>query len=243
VDLVPVMTCVLLLIPLLVIPFLPPDKLFGEPERAAPGEWRSILRDGEAMLVLAGIAIVMGSAAILLGFGAIQWSARGLSHGSIGLLYGVAAASEIIVFSFAQTLLGKHSELWLLVIGAALTTLRWLGMATDPGFGFLTVLALLQGPSATTTIAGSILYIARRFPTHLVATANGVNAVLVGVSVAGAMFVGGYLWDSLKALSYLPMAGMSSLAFAIFVVAARRQRHLVGTEGRLALPMDATRPS
>ena len=184
----------------------------------------------------------MGSSAILLAFGAIQWSAKGLSNGSIGLLYGVAAASEILVFSFAQTLLGKRSELWLLVVGAGLTTIRWLGMATDPGFEVLTGLALLQGPSATATIAGSILYIARRFPTHLVATANGVNAVLVGISAAAAMFVGGYLWEALEALSYLPMAGMSLLALVIFLVAVRRQSRPLKAEPGLVLPVNATTP-
>jgi PPP family 3-phenylpropionic acid transporter len=242
VDLIPALTCLLLLVPLLITPLLPPDRLFGESARAAPGEWRSIIHDGPAMLVIVGIALVMGSSAILLAFGAIQWSAKGLSNGSIGLLYGVAAASEIIVFSFAQTLLGKRSELWLLVTGAALTTIRWLGMATDPGFEVLTGLALLQGPSATATIAGSILYLARRFPTHLVATANGVNAVLVGISAAAAMFVGGYLWEALKALSYLPMAGMSLLALVIFLVAVRRQSRPLNTERSLVLPVNATTP-
>jgi MFS transporter, PPP family, 3-phenylpropionic acid transporter len=242
VDLIPVLTCLLLLAPLLIIPFLPPDRLFGESVRAAPGEWRCIINDGPAMLVLVGVSLLMGSSAILLGFGAIQWSAKGLSNGSIGLLYGVAAASEILVFSFAQTLLGKRSELWLLVVGAALTTVRWLGMATDPGFEVLTCLALLQGPSATATIAGSILYIARRFPTHLVATANGVNAVLVGISASAAIFAGGYLWEALKALAYLPMAGMSLVALAIFLVAVRRQRRSLQSEQGLVLPITTTTP-
>jgi MFS transporter, PPP family, 3-phenylpropionic acid transporter len=241
-DLVPALTCLLLLTPLLVIPLLPPDKLLGESVRATKGEWRSIIHDAPAMLVLVGVSLVMGSAAILLGFGAIQWSAKGISNGSIGLLFGVAAASEIIVFSFAQTLLGKRSELWLLVVGAGLTTVRWLGMATDPGLEVLAGLALLQGPSATATIAGSILYIARRFPTHLIATANGVNAVLVGVSVSAAMFIGGYLWQALKALSYLPMAGMSLLAMAIFTVALRRQGRVLKAEPSLVLPINATTP-
>jgi PPP family 3-phenylpropionic acid transporter len=242
VDLVPLLTCLLLLIPLLIIPLLPPDRLLGEPDRAAPGEWRSIFRDGPAMLVLVGVSLVMGSAAILLSFGAIQWSARGLSNGSIGLLYGVGAASEILVFSFAQTLLGKRSELWLLAVGAALTTVRWLGMAMDPGFAALTGLALLQGPSTTATIAGSILYIARRFPTHLVATANGINAVLVGISAAVAIFAGGYIWEAMKALSYLPMAGMSLAAMFIFIVALRRQGRPSNPEPALARPINATTP-
>jgi PPP family 3-phenylpropionic acid transporter len=239
VDLIPVLTCLLLLAPLFVIPFLPPDNLLGEPDRATRGEWRSIIHDGPAMLVLFGVSLLMGSSAILLSFGAIQWSAKGLSNGSIGLLYGVAAASEIIVFSFAQTMLGKRSELWLLVVGAALSTVRWLGMATDPGFAVLTGLALLQGPSATATIAGSILFIARRFPTHLVATANGVNAVLVGISASVAMFVGGYLWASLKALSYLPMAGMSLVALVIFVIAVRRQGRKLQAEPGVVVPVEA----
>lgn len=222
VDLVPVITCLLLLTPLFVIPFLPPDRLFGEPERATPGEWRSIIRDSPAMLVLVGVALLMGSSSMLIGFGAIQWSAQGISNGNIGLIYAIAAVSEVVVFIFAQKLLGKRSELWLLVAGAAVTTVRWLIMATNPGLGVLVAVALLQGPAGTTAIAGSILYIARRFPTHLVATANGVNAVLVGGSASLVMFAGGYLWDGLKALSYVPMAGMSLLALFIFLAAARR---------------------
>ena len=115
-------------------------------------------------------------------------------------------------------------------------------MATDPGFPVLTGLALLQGPSATATIAGSILYIARRFPTHLVATANGVLAVLVGISAAAAMFFGGYLWEALKALSYLPMAGISLSALVIFLVAVRRQSRPLQAEPGLVLPINATTP-
>lgn len=226
VDRVPVMTGMLLLTPLVVIPFLPPDRLFGEPERATAGEWRAIIRDRPAMLVLIGIALLTGSNSMLLGFGSIQFAAKGISNGNIGLLYAVAAVSEVLVFIVVQTLLGKRSELWLLVIGAAVTIVRWLGMATDPGLEALVVLSLLQGPAGTTVIAGTILYIARRYPTHLVATANGVNAVFVGIAVSSIIFLGGYLWAAFKALSYLPMAGISALALLIFVVAARRNDRL-----------------
>jgi PPP family 3-phenylpropionic acid transporter len=240
VDLVPVMTGGLLLAALLVVPALPPDRLFGDPARAGPGEWRSIVRDRPAMLVLTGLALLVGSNSMLLGFGAIQWSANGISSGNIGLIYGVAAVSEVAVFSIVQKLLGSRSELWLLVIGAALTTVRWFGFATDPGLGFLVGLALLQGPATTTAIAGSILYIARRFPTHLVATANGVNAVLVGASTSVIMFVGGYLWASLKALSYIPMAGMSVLALVIFLISVRQRNRDVATEAGPSTLISAT---
>jgi len=243
VDLVPVMTGLLLFSALLVIPFLPPDRLLGDPKPAAAGEWRSIIRDKPAMLVLLGIALIMGSSSMLLGFGAIQWSAKGVSSGNIGFLYGLAAISEVAVFMVAQKLLGSRSELWLLAVGAALTTIRWLGFAMDPGFGFLAVLALLQGPSATTTIAGSILFIARRFPTHLVATANGVNAVLVGASTSVVMLAGGYLWEAFRALSYIPMAGLSLLALAVFLVALRRHGTEKVTEPvRQHRPLDAGDP-
>jgi PPP family 3-phenylpropionic acid transporter len=223
VDRVPVMTGLLLLTPLVVIPFLPPDRLFGESERAAAGEWKAIIRDRPAMFVLVGIALLTGSNGMLLGFGSIQFAAKGISNGNIGVLYAVAAVSEVLVFIIAQKLLGTRSELWMLVIGAAVTIVRWLGMATDPDLKVLVVLSLLQGPAGTTVIAGTILYIARRFPTHLVATANGVNAVLVGVAASLVTFAGGYLWGSMKALAYVPMAGLSAVALVIFVVATRRQ--------------------
>ncbi len=230
VEFVPLMTCGLLLLPLFVIPFLPPDALFGEHEGAAPGEWKAIVRDRDAMLVLLGIALVLGSNALLLGFGSIQWAAKGVSNADIGLLYAVAAVSEVVFFVFAQSLLGPRSELWLLVCGAAVTILRWLGMATDPGMGFLVGLALLQGPAGSTVIAGSILYISRRFPTHLIATANAVNAVLAGLAASVVTFAAGFLWGSFKALGYLPMAALSLAGLVIFVIALRRQHASVSEE-------------
>ena len=223
VELVPLMTCLLLLVPLLIIPFLPPDRLLGESTRATAGEWRSIIRDKPAMLVLLGVSILFGSNAMLLGFGAIQWSAKGISNGNIGLIYAVASVSEVLVFIVAQKLLGSRSELWMLVVGAAVTVIRWLGMSTDPGLGLLMVLALLQGPAGTTLIAGSVLYMARRFPTHLVATANGVNAVMVGIAASIVTFAAGHLWAAYKALAYIPMAGLSLVGLIIFLIAARRQ--------------------
>ena len=69
------------------------------------------------------------------------------------------------------------------------------------------------------------------------------GALIVGfTSAAAAMFVGGYLWEALKALSYLPMAGMSLAALVIFLVAVRRQRRSVNTEPGLVLPVNATTP-
>lgn len=238
VNRVPIITGLLLVTPLLVIPFLPPDKLFGDPVPAAPGEWRTIVRDRPAMLVLVGMALLTSSSCMLLGFSSIQWSSRGISQSSIGLLFGAAAASEILVFSFTQKWLGERSELWLMVVGAALTTIRWLGMATDPDLKFIFLLQLLHGPGGATTIAGCILYIARRFPTHLVATANGVNAVLIGLSTSAVMFAGGHLWDAMKALAYLPMAGLTLSALGIFIFSVRR--HDRDCKTGLAAPIAAT---
>lgn len=236
VELVPLITCLLLLVPLFVLPFLPPDRLFGESTRAAAGEWRSIVRDKPAMFVLLGVALIVGSNAMLLGFGAIQWAAKGISNGNIGIIFAVASVSEVLVFVFAQKLLGKRSELWMLVVGAAVTIIRWLGMATDPGLEWLAVIALMQGPAGTTVIAGTILYIARRFPTHLVATANGVNAVMVGVAASAVTFAAGYLWAAYKALAYIPMAGLSLVALIIFLIAARRERLAPNAAGAVPTP-------
>ena len=66
--------------------------------------------------------------------------------------------------------------------------------------------------------------------------------MLVGISASAAIFVGGYLWEALKALSYLPMAGMSLLALAIFLVAVRRQGRPLQAEPVLDLPVTATTP-
>jgi PPP family 3-phenylpropionic acid transporter len=214
IQVVPGLTALLLLAPLLVIPFLPPDRRFGDPTPSAKGEWKLLLKDAPLMLVILATSLIGASTGLFAVSSAIHWTAKGYSAAFIGLLSGVGIASEICVLWVAQWLLGARSPLWLIAIGTALIILRWLIMAFDPPAAVLVPLQLLQG-CGIAILAGLMLFIARRVPVHLVATAQGVNAVIVGVIAAGATAGSGYLWAAYGSLGYLLMALVAGVGLAL----------------------------
>ena len=84
-------------------------------------------------------------------------------------------------------------------------------MSTSPGLAILVVGQLLNGITATGTILGIMLVIAQRVPMHLGATAQGMNAVLLGVVLAVATAGSGLLWSYGLAIAYLAMSVLALL--------------------------------
>jgi MFS transporter, PPP family, 3-phenylpropionic acid transporter len=222
VEIVPWLTAALLAIPVLPILLLPPDRLLGTQEKAGKSEWRRILADRGVMGVMVAAALVASSHVVVLTFGAIQWTAMGLSGGTIGGLIGVAVFAEIVVLFAAQKLLGGRSPLWLIVIGAVVGVVRWLVMATNPGLPVLVILALLNGLTGMGAITGLMLFIAQRVESNLISTAQGINAVLVGVLAAIATAASGFAWRALGEDAYLAMAAMAAAGGLIAVRALRK---------------------
>ena len=205
IQILPVFTAILLLAPLMVIPFLPADRHFGDPAPSQKGEWRSLLRDAPLVVVVIAAALIVSSQALYGVFSAIHWTSKGISAGYIGMLSGVGIGSEIAVLWVAQRLLGQRSPLWLIVIFGVLAVVRWLLLALDPGPLWLVPIQLLQG-SGMGVVAGLMLFIARRVPQRLIATAQGVNAVVQGVVAAVAVAASGFLWQAFGTAGYVLMA-------------------------------------
>ena len=88
---------------------------------------------------------------------------------------------------------------------AGLTVVRWLLMVLDPGPALLVPIQLLQG-CGMGVVAGLMLFIAQRAPAHLMATAQGLYAVILGVVAALVVAGSGFLWQALGPRAYLAMA-------------------------------------
>ena len=151
------------------------------------------------------------------------------SHGpvgtTIGLLVGVSILAEIVVLFGAQKLLGKHSPLWLIAIGG-MTAQSCAGpcMAFQPGLYALAALQLLNGITGMGVIAGLMLFIAQRIDSRLISTAQGINAVLLGLIAAVATFASGYAWKALGYNAYYLAALVAALGCAPILLALRKQR-------------------
>lgn len=211
IRMLPLMVAALLLAPALVAFALPADRKLAGQGEAQGGRWRDLIGDRGLILAMVAASLIMGSHGVLTSFGAIQWTAQGISTTTIGLLQALAVAAEILAFWFGVRLLGPRDPRLLICAGAIAGALRWAIMATSPGLPVLIAAQLLNGITATGTILGIMLVIATRVPTHLGATAQGMNAVLLGGVLALATAGSGLLWSYGLAAAYLAMAVLALL--------------------------------
>ncbi len=228
---VPWMTAALLLVPLAIIPFPPADRHFGDPAPAAKGEWTRLVKDRPLMIVLFATCLILGSQGLFGGFAAIQWTAKGFSSRFIAELNGVGIAAEIVILWACQRMLGRRSPLVLILVMAGLTVVRWLLMTLDPGPALLIAIQLLQG-AGMGVVAGLMLFIAERAPAHLMATAQGLYAVIVGVIAALVVAGSGFLWQAFGPRAYLAMAlitvvGMGMVALQLNAFRSGRAAEVV----------------
>jgi PPP family 3-phenylpropionic acid transporter len=167
------------------------------------------------MRALIASALIMGSHGVVTSFGAIQWSAKGISTGMIGTLQAVAVSVEIIAFVFGAKFLGKRDPILLICIASAVAVIRWGIMALNPGLAIIFAAQMLHGITSTGAILGTMLVIAQRVPVPSSAAAQGLNAVLLGVALAVVTAGSGLLWSYGVAPAYLAMAVLAALGVVV----------------------------
>jgi len=211
IAILPLIVAVLLLLPAIVAALLQPDRTLAKVEPGESGRWRDVIGDKKLMRAMAAASLIVGSHGVITSFGPIQWAAHGISNSTIGLLQALAVSAEILAFWFGTKLLGRRDPSLMLCIAAAAAALRWIIMAIDPGVPVLIATQLLQGVTATGAILGMMLVIAARVPIQASAAAQGLNAVLLGVVLAGVTAGSGLLWSYGTSFAYLAMAVIAAL--------------------------------
>jgi PPP family 3-phenylpropionic acid transporter len=219
----PLLVALLLLLPAIVAPLLPGDRLMAANEPGNAGNWREVVADRTLLRAMIAAAMIMGSHGVLTSFAAIQWSERGISTGTTGMLQALAVSAEIGAFWFGSKMLGARDPMLLIRIAAVAATVRWLVMALDPGLAVLVVAQLLHSITSTGAILGTMLVIASRVPVRNSAAAQGLNAVLLGVALAATTAGSGILWSYGVAPAYLAMAALALLSIGIAWPRPRRE--------------------
>lgn len=215
IEALPWLVAALLLLPVAVAPLLPSDRHMAKIEAGTEGKWRDVIADRKLMRAMGAAAVIMGSHGVIMSFGAIQWSERGISTGMIGSLQALAVAAEILAFWFGSKLLGRRDPSLLICIAAAAATLRWIVMATNPGLGVLFAVQMLHGITSTGAILGTMLVIAQRVPVQTSAAAQGLNAVLLGIALAISTVGSGLLWSYGISVSYIAMAVLAAFGIVL----------------------------
>jgi PPP family 3-phenylpropionic acid transporter len=113
----------------------------------------------------------------------------------------------------------------LLMIGAAGGTLRWAAMALDPPALILPWLQLLHALSFGATHLGALGFVARQAPAGQGATAQGYLAIALGVTMAAATGLSGWLYGAFGSRAYAAMA-LAAVAGGVCGYVADRTRRV-----------------
>ncbi|MBI4273561.1 MAG: MFS transporter [Rhizobiales bacterium] len=180
-----------------------------------------VWRNTALLAVIAAASLVQASHAVYYGFSALDWRAAGFSGTTIGALWALGVAAEIVLFAYSGRLPPAFGPLVLLALGAAGATLRWAVMAFDPPATLLPALQALHALSYGATHLGAVGYLARAVPERLGATAQGYLATALGIAMAAATALSGELYAAFGDFAYAPMALLAAVGLAFALVARK----------------------
>lgn len=221
-------------------PMLPPTESLAQAVPAAnqpladavgAGELSEARRRRAFRYMLAASAMVQASHGALYAFGTLYWKSAGIGDVTIGVLWAIGVAAEILLFAKAARLrslwlgtrqahaglLGLH---WIM-IGAAFSVLRFAAMAFRSDVGSSLALQMLHAASFGLTHLGAMAAIALLAPAGAGSKAQGQLTAVHAVAIALAMVISGFLYEKIGGLAFLSMVPVALLGFGLAAFACR----------------------
>ena len=196
------------------------------PSASEPARPRQhLLRDPTFVAVLAAASLIQASHAVYYSFSALEWRGAGLDGTTIAALWALGVIAEIVLFAISGRLPPFFQPTVLLIIGAAGGALRWAAMALDPPALVLPSLQLLHALSFGATHLGALGFVARHAPAGRGATAQGYLAMALGVTMAAATALSGWLYGAFGSRAYAAMV-LAAVAGGVCGYVADRARRV-----------------
>ncbi|TDH62808.1 MFS transporter [Dankookia rubra] len=190
------------------------------------GSVRALLRLAEFRRLVLVSGLIQGSHAFYAGFAVLGWQAAGIGPGSIGLLWSLSVAAEVLVFLLlGRRLLGRLGVGGTCALAAAAGLLRWSAMALDAPVALLVPMQLLHGLTFAAQHMAAMAVLARLAPDRLGGTAQALLASLgTGLFTAVLLLASGALYERIGLGGFWAMAALCALAVPL-------ARGLPGREG------------
>ena len=174
------------------------------------------------LLLVSGL--VQGSHALYLGFGTLRWQAAGIAPGTIGLLWALSVAAEVVVFFWlGRPLLARLGPGRLCAVAALAGVVRWALMATTDAVPALLLAQPLHGLTYAAQHLAAMAVLARVVSPGQAATAQSLHAALgAGAWTAGLMLVSGPVYAAWGGAGFWLMAAASAAAMPLALGLDRR---------------------
>ena len=183
----------------------------------------SHLRQPLFLVLAAAGSLIQASHAVYYGFSTLDWSAKGFDGMTIGVLWALGVAAEIVLFAFAGRL-PVTRPVTLMLVGAAGAIVRWVLMVFDPPLVLLAPLQLLHALSFGATHLGTMQYLSQSAPEGSRAAAQGDIATANSLMMAAASVLAGVLYGASGSFAYGAMAALAAAGGGFALLAARSMR-------------------
>jgi PPP family 3-phenylpropionic acid transporter len=193
---------------------LPSDPVHheGEPASRLSDRWAGLgdlLRDPGFMLAVASAGAIQSAHAFYYGFSTLAWKAQGIPESTTGVLWAVGVAVEIAFFWFLEPWRRRIGARRLLVLGGAVSIVRWTAYALSPPLWMLFLLQALHALSYAATFLAALQLTEQLSTPRNASAAQTINSALSsGVFMGLATVASGPLFDHFGAKGYLLMAVM-----------------------------------
>ncbi|MGA7259462.1 MAG: MFS transporter [Stellaceae bacterium] len=158
--------------------------------------------------------MILGSHAMHDSFAVIRWEAAGIGPNTIGALWSMSVAAEVVVFLFiGRPLLDRIGPAHAAMIAAAAGFLRWVIMAETTWLPALAAIQPLHGLTFALLHLTCMRLLAQCAPRHLEATALTVyGTVGIGLPTALLIIGSGQLYSHFGAKGFFVMAALCAVA-------------------------------
>src|SRR5215212_3465049 len=196
----------------------------GEAAARTAAQEHSHLRMRAFVAIAVAGSLIQASHAVYYGFSTLEWSAKGFDGFTIGVLWALGVAAEIVLFAFAGRLPRAIGPVTLIAIGAAGGVMRWSAMMFDPPAVLLFSLQLLHALSFGTTHLGTMMFLSQNAPEQSRAAAQGDIATVNSLMMAAASALAGFLYGAGAGPAYGAMAALAAAGGGFAFLAARFMR-------------------
>jgi len=182
----------------------------GEAPAPTAPQGHSHLRQPAFLAIAAAGSLIQASHAVYYGFSSLDWTARGFNGVTVGTLWALGVAAEIVLFAYAGRLPRRIGPVTLIAIGAAGAIVRWSAMMFDPPAVLLFPLQLLHALSFGATHLGTMMFLSQNAPEQSRAAAQGDIATANSLMMAAASVLAGVLYGAGGSLAYAAMAVLAA---------------------------------
>jgi PPP family 3-phenylpropionic acid transporter len=162
-------------------------------------------------------ALILGSHAMHDSFAVIRWEAAGVGPSTVGVLWSISVAAEVVVFLFiGRPLLDRIGPARAAMLAAGAGVLRWVIMAETTWLPALAAVQPLHGLTFALLHLTCMRLLAQCVPGHLEATALTVyGTVGIGLPTVLLIIGSGQLYSRFGAEGFFVMAALCAAALPL----------------------------